>query len=216
MTLNNTQPQHSEFSFTGFELSQYTPIPDQFFDELLPILTGSESKVLTYIFRHTFGFQKTAENISLNQMLYGVITNDGRQLDYGVGLAHSILTQALRQLADKGIIIVENNQNSNDDVDTTTYALNIRQKQEQQSALDILNESIEPRTGKVEEEAEESQKPANQKVGRTKVNLSLGVDTLILINQIRAKELEETGKQSPQSRIIDEAVRELAKSRGII
>ena len=90
------------------------------------------------------------------------------------------------------------------------------QKQERRSALDILKESAEPRAEKKEDDGKEIKKSLTQKVGRTKVNLSLGVDTLLLINQIRAKELEETGKQSPQSRIIDEAVRELAKLRGIM
>ncbi len=90
------------------------------------------------------------------------------------------------------------------------------QKQERRSALDILNESAEPLAEQQEDEAKEVKKPTSQKIARRKVNLSLGVDTLILINQIRAKELEERGKQSPQSRIIDEAVRELAKLRGVV
>ena len=138
MTLNNTQPQQPEFSFAGFDLSRLTPVPDQFFDELLPILSGSESKVLAYIFRRTLGFHKISDDISLNQMLHGMTTSDGRQLDQGVGLARSTLIQALHQLADKRIVIVEKNQNPNGGADTTTYTLNIREN------VDSIDHLINP------------------------------------------------------------------------
>ena len=62
-------------------------------------LNGSEQKALDYILRHTWGFKKTADKISLNQFMYGV-----RNLDKGIGLSKPTLIKALKGLEDKGFI----------------------------------------------------------------------------------------------------------------
>ena len=93
--------------FSGFQVPNTTPIPDQLVDELLPILTGAEVKVVLYICRRTFGFKKQSDNISLNQMLRGVIRKDGRPLDGGVGLSKPTLLRALKSLREQQIIIAE-------------------------------------------------------------------------------------------------------------
>jgi hypothetical protein len=51
------------YKFSGFLTPNYTQIPDQVFDELLPILSGNEIKILMYICRRTFGFKKGTDNI---------------------------------------------------------------------------------------------------------------------------------------------------------
>lgn len=47
----------------------YTKIPDYFIDQLMPILTGSEFKILIYIARKTIGWNKERDRISHRQFL---------------------------------------------------------------------------------------------------------------------------------------------------
>ena len=44
--------------FKGYSKPNYTPVPDELFDEQLPDLSGAELKVLLYIIRRTFGFKR--------------------------------------------------------------------------------------------------------------------------------------------------------------
>jgi chemotaxis protein histidine kinase CheA len=103
-TASPPPPGGQPFYFSGFHFPNYTPVPDQVFDELLTVLTGAELKVLLYICRRTFGFKKESDNISLNQMLNGLVKKDGTRLDNGTGLSKPTLLKALRDLQDKGII----------------------------------------------------------------------------------------------------------------
>ncbi len=75
------------FRYHGFSRPNYTQVADDVFDVLLPELTESELKVLLYIIRRTFGFKKDADTISLKQMVEGIRTRDGRQLDRGAGVS---------------------------------------------------------------------------------------------------------------------------------
>src|SRR5438128_1373515 len=92
------------YRFDGVTSPNTTQVPDQYLDELLPILSGAELKVLLYITRRTFGFKKDSDNISINQLIHGIRTRDGRTLDKGTGLSRDSVTRALKSLADKGII----------------------------------------------------------------------------------------------------------------
>src|SRR4051812_5930736 len=96
--------------FAGVTSPNTTQVPDQYLDELLPVLSGGELKVLLYITRRTFGFKKDSDNISLSQMLHGIETRDGRILDRGVGLSKKTLLQALRSLEDHNIIQTQRRQ----------------------------------------------------------------------------------------------------------
>ena len=98
---------NTPFRFNGFNMPHYTQVPDQVFDELLPVLSGAELKVLLYICRRTFGFKKDSDNISLNQMLNGISRKDGTQLDGGTGLSKPTLLRALKGLKAKNIIITQ-------------------------------------------------------------------------------------------------------------
>jgi len=48
------------------------------------ILNGSEQKVLDYILRHTWGYNKTSDRISLSQFKYGITTKNGKKIDAGI------------------------------------------------------------------------------------------------------------------------------------
>lgn len=78
-----------------------------------------------YICRRTFGFKKDADNISLSQLVSGITTKEGAQLDGGTGLSKSSVARALKDLEDKNIILrVRRSDPKRGDL-PTTYQLNI-------------------------------------------------------------------------------------------
>jgi len=91
--------------FIGFSSPRYTQVPDELFDELLSELTGAELKVLMYVVRRTFGFKRDSDNISLSQMVNGIVKKDGVVLDKGTGLVKDSVTRATKSLAQKGILV---------------------------------------------------------------------------------------------------------------
>ncbi len=109
--------------FRGFSAPNFTPVPDELFDELLIELSGAELKALLYIIRRTFGFKKDSDNISLSQMLNGITTRDGQVLDRGAGLSKPTLLQALRSLQEKGIIETERQRSVEKGDEPTLYRL---------------------------------------------------------------------------------------------
>lgn len=62
-------------------------------------LNGSEQKVLDYILRHTWGFNKVADEISLTQLEKGI-----ENFDKGTGLSRPTTISALKGLLQKGFI----------------------------------------------------------------------------------------------------------------
>lgn len=73
-----------------------------FFDEVMPFLdTEGELKVLLYIFRHTYGWQKECDCISISQFVGGIVTKRGKRLDYGTGLAKSTVVSALTSVVEQ-------------------------------------------------------------------------------------------------------------------
>lgn len=69
-------------------------------------LTGTEFKVLWYILRHTYGWQKTSDTISYKQFRFGIRKKDGTWLDRGTGSGVSSLKRAIKGLVEKGFIEV--------------------------------------------------------------------------------------------------------------
>jgi DNA-binding transcriptional ArsR family regulator len=117
------QNEEETWIFSRVSSPNTTQVPDQYLDELLPILSGAELKVLLYITRRTFGFKKDSDNISLSQMLRGITTRDGRILDRGTGLSKPTLLQALRSLQDKHIIETECRRSPEKGDEPTVYKL---------------------------------------------------------------------------------------------
>jgi hypothetical protein len=112
-------------NFIGFAAPQYTQVPDELFDELLASLSGPETKVLLYLVRRTFGFKRDSDAISLNQMLHGLKTRDGRQLDRGVGLSKPTIVKALKELESRRIIVTRRERQADGAYVANTYALNV-------------------------------------------------------------------------------------------
>ena len=83
-----------------------TPVPDEIFDEWLPVLDAAELRVLLYIVRRTFGFDKrSGDTSSYKQFLAGITTRDGRVLDRGCRVKNCTnLSRALQKLEARGLI----------------------------------------------------------------------------------------------------------------
>ena len=112
--------------FRGYAGPNYTPVPDELFDEQLPDLSGAELKVLLYVVRRTFGFKRESDNISLSQMLNGLRTRDGRVLDRGVGLSKKTLLQAIKSLEEQNIILTQRRRSQEKGDEPTSYRLHVR------------------------------------------------------------------------------------------
>ena len=111
--------------FQGFDNPTTTPTPDLLFDHIMQELNQAELKVLLYIIRRTFGFKKKFDDISLNQLVDGIRTKEGKVLDRGTGLSKSAVARALRALKEKHLIEATQNMDPEKGYLPTTYSLNI-------------------------------------------------------------------------------------------
>jgi len=96
-------------TFPGFPpepVTNYWPYPKAL-NGWWHILTPAEQKVLDYILRHTWGFKKTADGISLSQFINGITKRDGTVIDRGTGLKdEKTIRKALKGLETKCFIII--------------------------------------------------------------------------------------------------------------
>ena len=97
--------------FKGFSRPNTTPTPDELFDVFLTQLTHAELKVLLYIIRRTYGFQKDSDSISISQISSGIVIRKGKRrgerLDSGAGIDKRTATRTVKSLEGKGLIVVE-------------------------------------------------------------------------------------------------------------
>ncbi len=109
--------------FAGFHRPAYTQVPDEIFDEIGPLLRGPELRVLLYIVRHTFGWKKDSDRISLSQFTSGIVKRDGTVVDRGCGAGRSAIKEALRTLEAEGYIEREQVCSKDAGHEPTTYRL---------------------------------------------------------------------------------------------
>lgn len=117
--------RHTSASFQGFRSPNYTPVPDELFDDLMSQLSGAALKVLLYIIRRTFGFKKASDNISLQQLVRGITTAEGQVLDHGTGLSKDSVVRALHDLEERCVIVRQRRRSRHHGDEATTYTLNI-------------------------------------------------------------------------------------------
>src|SRR5665811_1898291 len=122
MTANSRLPR----AFDGFANPNYTQVPDELFDLLMPVLSDAELRVLLYIVRRTFGFKRDSDTISLSQMVNGITTREGQVLDTGTGLSKSSVARGLKGLRDKGVIVATRNSSATRGDQPTTYRLRFK------------------------------------------------------------------------------------------
>lgn len=93
--------------FVGFPepKTNFTGIPNVFFDEILPHLKEGELKVMLYIFRHTYGWQKDRDCISVSQFVNGIVTKRGKRLDWGTGLVESTVKAAISSVVKSAYVL---------------------------------------------------------------------------------------------------------------
>jgi hypothetical protein len=113
--------------FEGFDSPNGTVVPDVVFDRLMPQLGDAELRVLLYVIRRTFGFKKDADSISVQQMVHGITTRDGRVLDQGTGLVASAVHRGVNGLEARGIIIAERREDPRRGSLPTVYRLRFRE-----------------------------------------------------------------------------------------
>jgi hypothetical protein len=118
-------PEPEEWTFRGFTSPNTTAVPDEFFDQLAPRLKEAELRVCLYIIRRTFGWKKGSDDISLRQMVEGIRTKDGRQLDLGTGMSKPAVTKAVASLVARRVLVTNRNRSLERGDEATTYALNV-------------------------------------------------------------------------------------------
>src|SRR6266508_5047024 len=99
---NATFYEPMSFQFDGFSAPNGTFVPDDVFDVLMPELSEAELRVLLYVIRRTFGFKKNSDTISINQLIGGIKTRDGRVLDRGTGMSRQGVMRGVKGLLEKG------------------------------------------------------------------------------------------------------------------
>ncbi len=93
--------------FSGFPVEpkenywQYPKSLDGYWHQL----SGSEQKVLDYLLRHTWGYKKTSDRISISQFKNGIQKRNGEFVDKGTGLSdNTTILKALKRLEELGFI----------------------------------------------------------------------------------------------------------------
>lgn len=102
--------------FQGFSSPHTTPTPNELYDQVMADITSlAELKVIMYVIRHTFGWGKFVDRISLTQFMHGIKTRhaiqDGDTLkiiettvDRGTGLSQPSVTAGVRQAVQHGYL----------------------------------------------------------------------------------------------------------------
>ena len=122
--------------FPGYGLHD---VPGHFFkypmilEEYWYTMTGAEQKVLTFILRKTYGWQKQKDKISLSQFVSGDGTGNG------TGLSRSQVKRAINSLEERGFINVTriNRQPSYFELPLNDEALQI--EKEKKAKMDDFN-----------------------------------------------------------------------------
>jgi phage replication O-like protein O len=109
--------------FPGFRRPNFTIMPDEVFDELLPDLSGGEIKVLLSIIRRTFGFKQDADSLSVAQITKGITTRAGHVIDRGAGVSLGTAQAAIKSLVEKNIIVALRNSSDERGDLPSTYGL---------------------------------------------------------------------------------------------
>jgi len=119
--------QQKNLNFPGFPTTlrdgQFYKYPT-IMDHWNYCLSGSEQKILDYIIRRTYGFNKIEDRISLNQFKNGIKKRNGIWLDKGTGIKNdSTILKGLGSLKKKGFIKTVKTKNK-----TTFYQLKLLHK----------------------------------------------------------------------------------------
>jgi hypothetical protein len=82
----------------------FTQFPDVIVDLWMAHLNGSEFKILAYLVRHTYGWRKAADRITLEQFCAGMSRADGEVVDLGTGISRRQTINSLWVLVQAGLV----------------------------------------------------------------------------------------------------------------
>lgn len=109
-----------------FDMPAFTQIPNRILDELMPLLSGAELRVLLYTARRTFGFHRQYARIPINQYVEGLVLKGGERMDAGTGLSRRAVIDALTGLERAGYIVGRRTRGANGVTLANTYTLMVR------------------------------------------------------------------------------------------
>jgi hypothetical protein len=107
--------------YPGLSDPNWTQVPDEVLDFMLPSLSGAEVKTFLYILRRTFGFKRDADRITLAQLCDGRKRTDGTHLDYGTGLSRRAVIEAVKGLEAKSLVQVARGTTEEGTTDANVY-----------------------------------------------------------------------------------------------
>lgn len=112
----------------GFVIPNAFQVPNEIIDSgFLRELTGAELKVLLYLIRKTFGYNKiTGDRIPLSQIMDGTKKKDGTVVDMGTGLSRRACIDALATLEKVGLIKIVREQSEDGTKQVNFYQLATR------------------------------------------------------------------------------------------
>jgi hypothetical protein len=106
------------------EAQGFSQVPNILLDMLRGILKRNEYDVFMYLVRRTLGFHKLSDAISMNQFLNGIVTREGKRLDFGCGVKSAdTVSRALRELERLGFITRQHVQSPNGASASNLYTL---------------------------------------------------------------------------------------------
>ncbi len=185
------------WKFTGFNNPNFTTVPDELFDELVPRLNGAEVKALLYIVRRTFGFKKERDSISISQMLHGIVRRNGERLDHGAGLSKPTLLRALATLAEKQVIIATRQFDFNGSNLATSYQLNMGKGRRVSEGATNSSEAMPLSVPAPEEETSETLGKEMRQGGLSQ-NLPQGLSQNLPKPLVKNRDIQETGNKKQE------------------
>lgn len=123
-------PFDSEEKKPGIIIPNATQMPNEILDYYMAGLSGAEYKVLSYIVRKTFGYNKgdKGDKIPMVQLINGTIKANGEHQDYGTGLSERSIREAVKSLEAAGLIEVIREKINKDTNEINFYKLITRAK----------------------------------------------------------------------------------------
>lgn len=109
----------------GFELPNYTQIPNTFLDYWMPIISPYETVIVNFLCRKIFGFHKHSDKVSIAQICKGT------------GQARSSVVKYIKSLIARGLVLRYKSKTDKGDDDTNLFALKLIIPEEG-SASDVL------------------------------------------------------------------------------
>ena len=157
-------------------LPNTTQIPHVITDEWMSHLSGAEFKVVMYVARRTYGFGKSSDEISIKQMVEGIVKQDGTRLDGGTGLGRATVFRACASLEEKRVLEKGRNSDPKKGDTANTWTLNLARKSKKSAGVPGSQNETPPgsqnETGRVPKRDPQNQVRQNQVTSRRDADAS--------------------------------------------